>query len=85
MQKVKRLVIAGASAATAIKESLGGSVVDFAREEGLHPTAVYGVINGSAQTPYHDVRDRLAARLGVDREWLDNLIPVPVKDSSAAA
>ena len=82
MQKVKRLIAAGASPAAAFKESLGASVADFARREGLHATAVYGVLNGSARTPYNEVRDRIAGQVGVDREWLDSVLPLPQSDAA---
>lgn len=63
MDKVKKLVRAGASIPTAIKESLGMSVVDFADKHDLPRAAVSNAINGNVR-PSEPLVAALVAELG---------------------
>lgn len=47
-------------------------LTDWAREEGVTPALVYNMLGGFK--PYHDLRHRLAERLGVAKGALDHLI-----------
>jgi hypothetical protein len=47
-------------------------LTDWAREEGVTPALVYNMLGGFK--PYHDLRHRLAERLGVSKGALDHLI-----------
>jgi hypothetical protein len=47
-------------------------LTDWAREEGVTPALVYNMLGGFK--PYHDLRHRLAERLGVGKGALDHLI-----------
>lgn len=47
-------------------------ITDWAREEGVTPALVYNMLGGFK--PYHDLRHRLAQRLGVPKGALDHLI-----------
>lgn len=56
-------------------------IADWCKEESIHPPVAYNCLAGVK--PYHDVRDRLANRLGVSRAWLDQLIDAPRPQPSA--
>lgn len=73
MDKVKKLIEAGASVPTAIKESLGMGVSDFADKHGLQRPVLSDVINGNRRAPDAYV-DALVKDLGgtVD-EWRELL------------
>ena len=47
-------------------------MTDWAREENVTPALVYNMLGGFK--PYHDLRHRLAQRLGVPKSALDHLI-----------
>jgi hypothetical protein len=47
-------------------------LTDWAREEAVTPALVYNMLGGFK--PYHDLRHRLAERLGVSKGALDHLI-----------
>jgi hypothetical protein len=47
-------------------------LTNWAREEGVTPALVYNMLGGFK--PYHDLRHRLAERLGVSKGALDHLI-----------
>lgn len=69
MEKVKKLVEAGASVGGAIKESLGMSVSAFAAKYGLPRTSTSEALNGSGVATER-VIDALTAELGgAPDEW----------------
>ena len=69
MDKVKRLVEAGASIPTAIKESLGMTVSAFAEKYGFPQATVSEFINGSRR-PSHAFLAALISELGgTEDEW----------------
>lgn len=71
---IKVVLLAGVEPATALKACLGASVKQWARDVGEDPATVSAVVNGSARHPAHSIRDKLAAHLGVQRWWLDELL-----------
>lgn len=75
---IKVIIAAGARPADAIKASLPCQVTEFAEKYGLPRTAVSMCIHGRQR--HERVRAALAAELGVDRAWLDDLL-----DAKAAA
>lgn len=69
---IKVFVAAGANAADAIKAALPSTYADFAERHGFWRTHVSSCVNGRQR---HDrIRDALARELGVEREWLDELL-----------
>lgn len=75
---VKVMVAAGASPRDAIKAALPGTFAEFADRHGFFASHVSRCIHG---TQRHDkVRAALAKELGVEREWLDEIL-----DERAAA
>ena len=83
MSAVKGAVEAGLEPRQAVKAALGMSIADFSRQHGLREDTVSGVISGSTPYPYNATRDAIAAHLGVDREWLDEQLPVPGRETSS--
>lgn len=75
---IKVVVAAGVSPRDAIKAALPGTFADFAKRHGLFQSHVSACVNG--HSGYARVRAALAEELGVDREWLDELL-----DTKAAA
>jgi hypothetical protein len=73
MDKVKRLIEAGASIPTAIKESLGMSVADFARKHQLVRASVANHINGTVKAADETVAALVAELGGTEAEWREIL------------
>jgi transcriptional regulator with XRE-family HTH domain len=69
MEKVKRLLDAGLSIPSAVKESLGMSVREFADKHGVQPAHVSAAING-AMRPTESVLAAFIEELGGSEfEW----------------
>lgn len=69
---IKVIVAAGVSPRDAIAAALGSSFADFATRHGFFPSHVSRCVNGRERHPR--IRAALAEELGVDREWLDELL-----------
>lgn len=69
---IKVLIAAGASPRDAIRIALCETFADFAGRHGLSPPHVSNCVNGRDR--HERIRAALAADLGVDREWLDELL-----------
>jgi hypothetical protein len=69
---IKVIVAAGAPIPGAIKAALPGGLTAFARRHGFHLSHVSMCINGHQRQ--EKVRAALAEELGVEREWLDDLL-----------
>lgn len=50
-------------------------LAEWARQEGIDSSVLYNTLSG--HKPYHDVRERLARRLGVEKRYVDALIDRP--------
>lgn len=73
MDKVKALVAAGASISTAIRESLGMSILDFSEKYG-RPRAVMTAVIGGLRRPTEADLSALVSELGGTREeWAELL------------
>ena len=73
MDKVKRLIAAGATISGAIKEALGTPVIGFADKHGLPRTTASEVLRGS-RAPTAGIVAALIAELGgTEAEWRDLL------------
>jgi plasmid maintenance system antidote protein VapI len=84
MDKVKRMVEAGVSIPTAVKESLGMTVADFAEKYGLSRASVANHVNGVVRAADTTV-EALAAELGgTPDEWRE-LLWLAAKPESASA
>lgn len=75
---IKVLIAAGASPRDAIKTALPGTFVEFAERHNFPPSAVSMCIHGRQK--HERVRVALAEELGVERDWLDEIL-----DAKAAA
>ena len=73
MERVNKLIEAGASIPGAIKEALGMSVTDFAERHGLDRATVSGHINGSARCTPETARALCAELGGTEAQWLELL------------
>lgn len=69
VEKVKKLVEAGASVPTAIKEALAMDVGDFAQKYGRPSTRISSVINGSMRANDDDLAAFAAELGGTVDEW----------------
>lgn len=81
MAKIKVIVGAGVRVPEAIKGALGMSVREFAVKHELQESTVSAVINGSTPYPYEKVRGALALELGVEREYIDEILPFKRSDA----
>jgi plasmid maintenance system antidote protein VapI len=69
MEKVKKLVEAGLSIPSAVKEALGMPVTEFAAKYGIHSAHVSSTINGGRR-PTEGILGALIAELGgTEYEW----------------
>lgn len=63
---------AGLDFGQAVRAALGhGGMRALAKKHELTETSLSAVLNGTARSPYHRVRDALADHFGVAREWID--------------
>jgi hypothetical protein len=69
---IKVMVAAGASPRDAIKAALRGTFAEFAARHAFFPSHVSNCVNGRQR--HERIRDALAADLGVERAWLDELL-----------
>lgn len=69
---IKVIVAAGASPRDAIKAALPGTFADFAGRHGFAPSHVSRCITGYQR--HENIRAALAKELGVEREWIDELL-----------
>lgn len=69
---IKAIVAAGARPADAIKAALPGTVNEFAAKYGFIRNAVSMCINSRQR--HARIREALAKELGVELEWLDQLL-----------
>lgn len=69
MDKVKKLIRAGASIPTAIKESLGMTVTDFADKHDLSRTAVAAAISGDRRASDAIIAALVSELGGTEQEW----------------
>lgn len=73
MEKVKRLIAAGASIPMAIKDSLGMTIAAFATEYGVSPKSVANHLNGTVRASNETI-DALVDHLGgTPDEWRELL------------
>lgn len=72
---IKAIVDAGVSPRDAIKAALKCSFADFAARNGFFPSHVSSCIHGRQR--HERIRAALAEELGVEREWLDELLDAP--------
>lgn len=73
MEKVKKLVRAGASIPTAIKECLGRPVTTFADDHELPRAAVSNAINGNVKPSEPLIAALIEEMGGTEAEWRDLL------------
>lgn len=73
MERVNKLIEAGSTIPTAIKEALGMSVTDFAAKYGLDRPTVSAVINGSMRPTPNIIPSLIAELGGTEAEWDDLL------------
>ena len=87
MDKVKRLIKAGASIPGAIREALGMTVEEFSAKYDRPPTHVSAVINGKRAPVEADIDAFVAAQGGTPDEWRELLWLAgrPANASSTAA
>lgn len=69
---IKVVVAAGVSAPDAIKAALHGDLAEFADRHGFPRPNVSMCIHGKQR--HERIRQALAAELGVESEWLDDLL-----------
>lgn len=85
MERVNKLVAAGASIPTAIKEALGMSVTDFAEKYDLDRPTVSAQINGSVRCTPETARALCAELGGAEAQWLELLWRASKPQQSPAA
>lgn len=73
MQKVKRLIDAGASIPGAIKEALGMPLTEFADKHALPRGTTSEVVNGGRRPTETQVQALIAELGGTPEEWRDLL------------
>jgi len=73
MERVNKLIEAGASIPTAIKEALGMSVTDFAEKHDLDRPTVSAQINGSVRAGADTINALIAELGGTEAEWVELL------------
>lgn len=78
MDKVKKLVEAGAEIPIAIKQALGMSVNDFADKHGINRSSASNYINGNIK-PTADMIGALITELGGTREEWEELLWLAAK------
>lgn len=69
MDKVKRLVEAGASIPGAIKEALGMPMAEFADKHGIPRTHVSSIVNGAKRPSANDIAALINELGGTEDEW----------------
>ena len=79
---IKVFVAAGASAPDAIKAALPDTYADFAERHGFWRAHVSSCVHGKQR--HERIRVALAEELGVEREWLDDLLDAQVSATVAA-
>lgn len=80
------MIAAGASPAEAIRSALPGGtrkLSDFAERHGFNLPNVSNCIHGRERQPR--VRAAFAEELGVEREWLDELLDSQAEQTAAVA
>lgn len=85
MDKVKKLVEAGVSIPTAIKESLGVPVSEFADKHGRPRPRISNVINGNLRPTDDDLRAFIAELGGTELEWRVLLLQAGMSPEERAA
>jgi len=73
MDKVRRLIEAGASIPTAIKEALGASPAEIALKHGRARTNFSATINGKRAPSPGDIAALIAELGGTEMEWRELL------------
>jgi plasmid maintenance system antidote protein VapI len=73
MDKVKKLVAAGASIPTAIKASLGMTVADFAEKHGIARSSASNHISGQVKATDDTIAALIAELGGTVEEWRELL------------
>jgi plasmid maintenance system antidote protein VapI len=69
VNKVKKLIAAGASVAEAIRVALGRSVAQFAEEKKLNRAAFSAHINGSVRATDETIAALIEEFGGTEKEW----------------
>lgn len=85
IKQIEGLTDLGLTVSEAVTRALDCSLTEFADRHGFKQPEVSMCLNAYHQRGYPFIRDAICAELGVEREWLDNLIDTQKRTTEGAA